>query len=356
MESSAGVLAAFFGAFEIALIFAAYSAIRIFIIPLGMASDKLGTVKIIRLSFVVMILTVSGFLLFFGVESLPGWIIFALIVGISSNLIGIAVNTLAASVERKTTALFSLESMYQIGVVIGPIIGGFLTLHYGIETALLTWAVLSTVGIFITPRISVPFRQKKIVKGLFSAIKERRFAFIMILVFGSFFVGLIQSMQEIVLPLFATTIGFDVAQVGLILGIGSVITIAALLFLGKRIERKSHFTMLFAFFILMLIFPLLLPMFNDFFSLIILGAVFLIGRTANLNITRSFFSEFSDKFKATAIAIGETVYFLSRAIGSTTAGISIESLGYSGTFNTMAVLTIIALIGSAVLIFRMRNS
>jgi len=293
----------------------------------------------------------------FGVKSLSGWIIFALIAGVLVNLLEIAANTLAASVKKKTKALFGLESMYQIGVVIGPIIGGLLTLHFGMETALFTWAALNIVGILVTPRVAVSTeKRKRLAGGLISAIKERKFAFLMMLAFGLFFVGFLQAMQEIILPLFATDVGFDVAQVGVIIGFASVITIALLLNLRKRIDEKSRFIMLFIFYILMLTFPLLTPVFNDFVSLIILGGVFLTGRTASLNISRSFFSEFSDKYKATAIGIGETVYYLSRSVGSAFTGLLVESLGYNVTFNAMIIFTIIAMIGILVLVIHSKRN
>ncbi len=344
-------LAAFFGAFEISLIFAAFFAARIFMIPIALTADKLGTIRTVRLSFSFMILLILGLLFLFGVKSLSGWIIFALIAGVLVNLLEIAANTLAASVKKKTKALFGLESMYQIGVVIGPIVGGLLTLHFGIEAALFTWAALNIIGILVTPRVAVSIeKRKRLAGGLISAIKERKFAFFMMLVFGLFFVGFLQAMQEITLPLFATTVGFDIANVGIIIGLASIITIAALLTIGKRIDKHSPFSMLFIFYILMLIFPLLVPVFYDFISLIIIGGVFLTGRAANLNISRSFFSEFSDKYKATAIGIGETVYYLSRSVGSAFTGYLVQGFGYGFAFDAMVFISGIALLGSSIVL------
>jgi len=349
-------LAAFFGAFEISLIFASYLGARVFIIPAGLFSDRMGKIKTIRLSFSAMILLILCFLLLFGIESFPGWIIFALITGIIVNLIELSANTIAASVKKKTQALFGVESMYQLGVVLGPIFGGLIALRLGIETALVTYAVLNIIGILLTSGISVDIQEKKREAGnLWEAIKKKKFAFLMVLVVGSFFTGFIQSMQELVLPLFAENLGFDLFQIGLIIGLGSVITIAGLLLIGKRIDTESPYKMLLVFFIFMLIFPVFAPLLNDMISLIIIGGVFLIGRTANLNISRSFFSEFSDRYKATVIGVGETVYYFSRSFGSVITGLSIESMGYSGTFNVMIIFTVIALLGSLVLIIHAKR-
>src|SRR3989338_9233467 len=98
-------LAAFLGAFDISLIFTAFYASRVFIIPIGMTSDKIGAVKSIRLSFSLTILMILGFLFFFGVKSLTGWIVFALVAGVIVNLIEIAASAIAAREKKKKKAL-----------------------------------------------------------------------------------------------------------------------------------------------------------------------------------------------------------------------------------------------------------
>jgi len=349
-------LAAFLGAFDISLIFTAFYASRVFIIPIGMTSDKIGAVKSIRLSFSLTILMILGFLFFFGVKSLTGWIVFALVAGVIVNLIEIAASAIAAREKKKTKALFGLESMYQVGVVLGPILGGLLASAFGMEAALLTWAVLNIFGIFTTSKLNIKTEKKeRASSGLLSAIKEKKFLFVMVLLVGSFLVGFLQAMQELVLPLFAKEIGFDIAQIGLIIGLASLITIFGLLVIGKKVDRLPRFHLLLIFFLLMLSFPLIVPIFNDFITLTIIGGIFLIGRASNLNISRGFFSEFSDKYKATAIGIGETVYYLSRSVGSASTGLLIKDVGYTGTLFSMVLVTLVAIIGSVVLIVYSRR-
>ncbi len=344
-------LAAFLGAFDISLIFTAFFASRVLIIPIGMTSDKIGPVKSIGLSFSLMVLMILSFLFFFGVKSLAGWIVFALVAGVIVNLIEIAAAAIASREKKKTKALFGLESMYQVGVVLGPILGGLLAASFGMEAALLTWAVLNILGIFTTSKLSVETEKKeRLSGGLLLAIKEKKFLFLMVLLVGSFLTGFLQSMQELVLPLFAKQIGFDIAQIGLMIGLGSVITIFGLLFIGKKVDSLHRFRMLFVFFLLMLSFPLIISVFNDFLTLTIMGGIFLIGRASNLNISRGFFSEFSDKYKATAIGIGETVYYFSRSVGSVSTGLLIKDFGYIGTLVSMVGVTVLGLAGVLILI------
>ena len=220
----------------------------------------------------------------------------------------------------------------------------------------MTWAVLNIFGIFTTSKLNIKTEKKeRASSGLLSAIKEKKFLFVMVLLVGSFLVGFLQAMQELVLPLFAKEIGFDIAQIGLIIGLASLITIFGLLVIGKKVDRLPRFHLLLIFFLLMLSFPLIVPIFNDFITLTIIGGIFLIGRASNLNISRGFFSEFSDKYKATAIGIGETVYYLSRSVGSASTGLLIKDVGYTGTLFSMVLVTLVAIIGSVVLIVYSRR-
>jgi len=54
-------LAAMFGVWEISLIYTAYFGAKILIIPAGLTSDRMGTIKTIRLSFSLMTLAIVFF-------------------------------------------------------------------------------------------------------------------------------------------------------------------------------------------------------------------------------------------------------------------------------------------------------
>jgi len=85
---------------------------------------------------------------------------------------------------------------------------------------------------------------------------------------------------------------------------------------------------------------LLVQVFPNYIALAILGGIFLVGRSASLNIARGFFSEFSDVYKATLIAVGDTIYYFSRSIGSAATGITLEVWGYDALFLVMALLIV----------------
>jgi len=168
-----------------------------------------------------------------------------------------------------------------------------------------------------------------------------------------FFIGIVQAMQEILLPLFATDLGFTITDVGIIVGMASAIAIAALLFLGNYLKRSiGQSLLLFSF--LMIAFPLLAPVLTDFMGLIILSGLFLMGRTSGLTMSRSFFSEFSDTHKATIMSVGETIYYFSRSVGSVLAGYTLETVSFDAAFTLMTALTIIVMGGSIALIFAKR--
>jgi len=188
-------------------------------------------------------------------SSLSGWIMFAFVAGIVVNLIEIASATVAAGLKAKTTSLFRLESMYQVGVVAGPIIGGFLTLHWGMEAALATWAVLNIIGIVATSKIRPSLFRRKFSGGVFDAIKSRKGEFILVMAIGSFVVGFLQAIQELAFPLFMNSLGFDISLVGIVIGGASLITFVVLLYAGKKFEGRSPYASLFVLFALMLVFP-----------------------------------------------------------------------------------------------------
>jgi MFS family permease len=337
-------LASLFGAWEIALIFAAFYGARVLIIPAGLTSDRLGGLKTIRLSLSLMIVVIVGFILLTGATSLLGWIVFSFIAGLVVNLIEIAAATVAASQAKKTTSLFRLESMYQIGVIAGPIIGGFLMLYWGIEASLLSWGLLNVVGILLTSKMNISTPKKERLRGVFAAVNDRKSDFAVMLVLGSFILGFIQAMQELVFPLYLNSLGFDISVVGVVIGAGSVIALFALLYLGNPFEKKPVHLSLLVMFALMLVFPVAAPLTGNVAALAIAGGVFLVGRSASLNITRGFFSEFSDAYKATLIGVGETVYYFSRSVGSAVTGTVIQGFGYDATFIAMAIMTVVAMV------------
>lgn len=343
-------LAAMFGAWEISLIYAAYFGARVLIIPAGLTSDRLGKLTTIRLSLSLMALMIVLFLILFGVNSLTGWLIFGFISGIVVNLIEIAASSLVSSMRSKTESLFKLESMYQLGVVLGPIAGGFLTLYWGMEAALSTWAVLNILGILLTSRIRSPKSEHRMPEGALASIKKRKLEFIIVAAMAAL-VGLVQAMQELAFPLFMNSIGFDISLVGIVIGGASVLTIFALLYLGKRLEKVPvHISLLFLFG-LMLLFPLLITVSPNAVVLIVLGGLFLIGRSGGLNITRGFFSGFSNTYKATLIAVGDTIYYFSRSAGSALTGAVIEGTGYSALFFDMAAITVVSMVALAAFAF-----
>lgn len=346
--------AAVASASQIGVIYSIYAGTKFLAIPSGWISDKIGKSKTIFLvffilPFVVLAFTISKSIFFFA-------LIF-FIVGILSNFYYSSITALITIFfnHQKTESLFKLESMYQLGAVFGPILGGALTLKYGIDKAFYTWAGLGILGmvlsifLFKKDHISKKEIKKPNLKELFFQLGEKKSDFVIFLITGSFLTELFQSMITLAIPLYITKIGFDISKVGLIIGLGSLLSIFGLLFLGKKLEkiRKDYSLILTTFLIGISIFITIFV--HYLLGIAFLLGIFTIGRAGGLNITRSFISEnLGENIRATGMSISDTVQYTARVIGPLFAGILIDKISIEASFISISA---IAAIGIILLIF-----
>ena len=339
---------------QISLIYSIYAIAHLLAIPCGWVSDKIGKVKTLFLVFLILpFLTIS----FLVSKSVFFFALMFFLVGILGNFYYSSINAVITIFfnRKKTEYLFKLESMYQLGAVLGPIIGGFLTLRYGIDKAFYTWAGLSVLGLILSSFLfkKEPPETKKIekpsLKQLFSQLGEKKFDFIIFLIAGSFLTGLFESMLTLSLPLYITKIGFDISKVGLILGIGSLFSIFGLLFLGRKLEEvnKTYSLLLTTFLAGISCFVLIFV--HSLIGIILLLGIFTIGRAGGLNITRFFVSEnLGENIRATGMSVSDTTQYIARVVGPLFAGILIDKINIQTSFISISA---IAALGIILLIF-----
>lgn len=334
---------------QIGVIYSIYAASKFLAMPCGWASDKIGKTKALFLVFFILPLVVISFTFS---KSIFFFALMFFIIGILGNFYYSSINALITIFfKRKTESLFKLESVYQLGVVFGPIVGGFLTLRYGIETAFYTWTGLGILGLILSSfllRKENTTRQKikkPSLKQLFSQLGEKKFDFIIFLIVGSFLTGLFQSMIELSIPLFATKIGFDISEVGLIIGIGSLISIFGLLFLGKKLERMNKIYSLILTTFLVGISIFFTVFVHNLIGIALLLGVFTIGRAGGLNITRSFVSKnLGENIRATGMSISDTSQYTGRIIGPLLTGILIDKINIEVSFIFISVVAAMGII------------
>lgn len=334
---------------QISVIYSIYAAAKFFAIPCGWISDRMGKARALVLAFLILPLVAISFTIS---KSIFFFALMFFVVGILGNFYYSSINALITIFfKKKTESLFKLESMYQLGAVFGPIAGGFLTLKYGIEAAFYTWAGLSILGLILSSfllkreKITQQKIEKPSLKQLLSQLGNKKFEFIVFLIVGSFLTGLFESMIILSFPLYASKIGFDISEVGLILGAGSLISIFGLIFLGRKIEaiRKDNSLILTTSLIGISIFAAIFI--HSLAGMSLLLGVFTIGRAGGLNITRSFISEnLGENIRATGMSISDTVQYIAMIIGPLIAGLLIDLINIETSFIFISITAIIGII------------
>jgi len=321
-------------AFQIGLVHTAYSASRLLNLPCGALADKLDKRKIVfmvffLLPFIAISFTVSGGLLHFVFM----FFIFGLLANFYYSTIG-SLTTLLF--KRKVRSLFSLEAMYQLGFAIGPIAGGWLTLEYGIEAAFYTWTALGVIGMLLSTLL---FREKETRQEgggkmkFWAVFKEHRLACIIFLVAGGFLTGWLDAIAGLGIPLYATGIGFDIYQVGLILGISAIISVFGFHVFGRFLEGLPKELSLVLLLLLMGLPFLLFTSARDVLSLSLLAGIFTLGRAGSLNIARAFVaSRTSPGNRAKGIATVDTTMYVGRLTGPIYAGALIDLISIRFAF------------------------
>jgi MFS family permease len=342
---------------QISLIYSIYAGTKFLAIPCGWVSDKIGKVKTLFLVFLALPLLVISFTIS---KSVFFFALMFFLIGILGNFYYSSINAVITIFfnRKKTESLFKLESMYQLGATLGPIMGGFLTLRYGIDKAFYTWAGLSVLGLILSTFLfkkeppETKKTEKPSLKQLFSQLGEKKFDFIILLIVGSFLTGLFESMVTLALPLYTTKIGFDISKVGLIIGLGSLLSIFGLLFLGRKLEKiKKDYSLIFTTFLIG-VSTFILIFVHHLLGIILLLGIFTMGRAGGLNITRSFISEnLGENIRATGMSISDTVQYIARFVGPPLAGILIDKINIQASFISISA---IAALGIILLIFYIR--
>jgi MFS family permease len=331
---------------QISLIYSLYSGAKFFAIPCGWLSDKIGKRKTLFLVFLIspflaISFTISKSVFFF---ALMGFLL-----GILTNFYSSSINAVITIFfeQKKTESLFKLESTYQLGAFLGPIIGGFLTLKYGIDSAFYTWAGLLVFGAILSFFLfkkefpEAKELEKPSLKLLFSQIKNKKLDFLVFIICGGFLTSFFESMTSLSLPLYVTKIGFDILKVELVIGAGCLISTFGLFLLGKRFEKfnKTHSLILTMLFIGISAISIIFV--HNLLGIAFLFGIFTIGRAGGLNITRSFISEnLEESIRATGMSINETTNFIAGFLGPLFAGILADKLAVEASFISISFITL----------------
>jgi len=340
---------------QISIIYSLYAGAKFLALPCGWVSDALGKGKTLfyvffALPLVALLFTISDSIFFFA--------LMYFVIGILSNFYYSSISSIVTILHKeKTKALFKLESFYQIGAFIGPIIGGMLVLRSGgMEMAFYVWAILGVIGLifsyFLKNKnvVKVQDKKKPSVKKLFNDLGSKKWDFLFYLGVGGFLTGFFESVISLAVPLYLIAVNFDIATVGIIIGFGSIVSIVGLLGLGKVMDGMGHKKSLIITSLLIAISSIFFIYTKNIFVFILLMGLFTIGRAGGLNITKAFIStNVAEEIRATGMSISDTFQYVARVIGPLIAGLLIDF----GSINAPFIMCfVLALIGMFVMIFK----
>ena len=333
-------------AFQIGMVQTAYSVSRLLNIPCGMVSDRFGKRRTMFLAFFILPFLALAFTIS---RSVWHFALMFFLVGILANFYYSSTNALITIFfRRKVESLFRMEAMYQLGFMVGPVVGGFLTLQYGIEAAFYTWAGLGIAGLVLSSLILRRREQtgeKKRLSGFWSTVKENKLSFLVFLLIGGGLTGFMEALQILGVPLYATSLGMNIYEVGVLFGIASAISFVGLFILGKKLEDLKKEASMVIGLVLMGVPFFLFVLFQDIIMLAILNGVFTWGRAGCLNIARGFMSENTNPAqRAGGIALVDTLLFIGRIIGPIFVGLVIDFISIPFLFTAGGVISLLSIL------------
>jgi MFS family permease len=335
---------------QISIIYSLYASAKFLAIPCGYISDTLGKGRTLFYVFLVLpiialMFTVSNSILFFA--------LMYFIVGVLGNFYYSSINSLVTVFNKeKTKALFRLESFYQIGAFIGPIIGGIVFFKYGgMQMALYAWGILGVVGFLLAYFLrnenaaKIKKENNPSFKKLLKELGSNKWNFLFYLIIGAFLTGFFEAVISLAVPLYLTSIDFNIANVGIVVGFGSLLSVVGLLGLGKTMDKMGHRNSLIITSFFVAISSIFFILTQNIAILIVLFGLFTIGRAGGLNITRAFVStNIAEELRATGMSIGDTFQHLAKVIGPLITGLLIDYNGTAFPFIVCSILALIAVI------------
>lgn len=322
---------------EIASVNFSYNFSRILSsIPSGSIGDRLGAPKTLLWSLIILSILPLGL---FVSDSILAFSFFFFLIGISTTLYYLSVNSLAISVGRRPgEGISRLESAYQIGFIIGPIIGGFIAYSLNMRIVFVLWSALTFVGTLIayslfkmrTSRIqqSEPHSKRNPLSETLRVIKLYPLTFVMFFVIGGSLIGILEGARDLLVPLYANQKGIDIAGVGAIFAISALITAILIVPLGKFSDKYGRgWGLLVGYAIVSLPF-LMLPWTGSLLTIALLTGILSTGRTTSLVNTRALCGDMiEERYRVTGLAFFEIAFLIGRATGVLLSGLMIDLIG-----------------------------
>lgn len=332
---------------QVGLIVATFNYLTaLFIIPLGMLSDRIGHHKLLVVGFIIL----TGVPLLYQITGTPQQLIVVRAIhgfGLASFIpAAFALAIELAPVERRGEAMGWYAMSVQLGILTGPITGGFLLNRFDFGAAFYGCSAISILGLFfILCRINA-FSQRPAATldrgSSWSWLKKRAIiAGLLAYMFIPFGAGTICAY----IPLYVKAFGINAAGAGLI--ISALFASSALLMApsGKLSDKLGRKPMIICGLIVSAIAVALISQFQGLFQLILTSLLFGIGFGIVAPASLALVAELSSASgRGLSMGITNCLFQVGLATGPTIMGFVVKMTDFETMFVACGMLLAIALL------------
>ncbi|MEE9406344.1 MAG: MFS transporter [Candidatus Aenigmarchaeota archaeon] len=247
-------------------------------------------------------------------------------IGIFASLFYFSLNSVTTIINKgRAKALSKLEMVYQLGFIFGPMMGGAVAVMMGMNSLFLIWALLMFIGCVAVLFMNLEEKRtpiKSVAKNYIKVIRADPLNFLLLVVLGVVFLGIAEGARDILIPLYAVDLGFDILMIGAIFMVSAIITMVGIVPFGHLADKIGRKPIIIIALLMMGFSFLLLEFTNSLIMLGILTGLLSLGRTAGLMGARAFASDISGaEIRTTSFALIELCLSFGRIGGAIAAGL-----------------------------------
>lgn len=324
-----------YSAFQISLVSSVYNIGRLIMgIFGGFLADRFGKRNSLFLS--MMAIGIFSSLLAHG-RTIEWFTMIFFFLGIFSSLFYLSINAIVTMVnEKKGKSLSKMEVAYQAGFIAGPFVGGAIALTFGMNPLFFAWSIIMLIGGVLISRVESQDSRnsmKSVANDYLKIVRSDPLDFFLLIVIGTIFIGTIEGVRDIIIPLYAVDLGYDIFKIGAIFTISSIVTMIGIIPLGNFADKAGRKKVLILSFAMIGSSFILLRFFTGFLSISLLVGLLSLGRTAGLMGVRAFASDISShSSRATSLSAIESILSIGRIAGALLAGFLKDSMDVASIF------------------------
>ncbi len=269
--------------FLVGVVTSIYSLTRGFGFLLGRVGDRLGKDRTLAISSLLLVpLTLA--LAF--TSNIFAIVLLISVIGILMTALYPCLGAGATGNEKRGEAFSKIEVSYQIGLIIGPVIGGFLA-FYSMAYAFSFWALCAFLAFAVAARNG----KKEVANpSLFAPLAKSRKYFSFLMSTG-FLLGFIDAAKSLLVPLRLHELGYSTLDIGIAFAVPSVATILVLPWFGAQSDRNGRRGSSLAGFALMAFSALALAFSSSLLPMIASMVMLVLGRNVGLFNGRAYLTD-----------------------------------------------------------------